>query len=119
MCISLLHLFLCISNRLDFFDLLSEETASYSTTNITNVSITPRRARFINRITSDPEVQTALSVAESIFSEAMNAEFLEFAPIVAEVAYGEPIDISFLTRGSYILTVVADGKAYSKKFVKR
>ena len=46
---------------------VSEETASYSSTNITNVSITPRRARFINRITSDPEVQTALSVAESIF----------------------------------------------------
>ncbi len=74
---------------------VSEETASYSSTNITNVSITPRRARFINRITSDPEVQTALSVAESIFSEAMNAEFLEFAPIVAEVAYGEPFEFAF------------------------
>lgn len=72
----------------------SEETASYSITDITNVSITPRRARFINKITSKPEVQMALSLAESIFSEAMNAEYLEFAPIVAEVTYGEYLELS-------------------------
>lgn len=73
---------------------LSEETASYSTPNTIEVSITPRRARFINKITSKPEVQTALSLAESIFSEAMNSEFLEFAPIVAEVTYGEYLELS-------------------------
>lgn len=66
---------------------VSEETLSYSTPDVTNVAITPRRARFINKITSTPEIQTALSLAENIFSEAMNSEFLEFAPIIAEVTY--------------------------------
>lgn len=73
---------------------VSEEPVSYSTPDITNVSITPRRARFINKITSKPEVQTALSLAESLFSEAMNSEFLEFAPIVAEVTYGGALELS-------------------------
>ena len=32
---------------------------------------------------------------------------------------GEPIDISSLTRGTYILTVVADDTSYSRTFIKR
>lgn len=32
---------------------------------------------------------------------------------------GEPIDISSLTRSTYILNVIADGTKYSRTFVKR
>ena len=74
---------------------LSEETGSYSNPSVTTVPITTRRVRFINRITSNPEVQTALTIAESIFSEAMNSEYLEFAPIIAEVIYGENSELDF------------------------
>lgn len=32
---------------------------------------------------------------------------------------GEPINVSYLTRGYYILTVIADGNTYSRLFFKR
>lgn len=35
------------------------------------------------------------------------------------VGSGEPIDISGLTRGYYVLTVIADGNTYSRLFIKR
>ncbi len=36
-----------------------------------------------------------------------------------QVGSGEPINISSLTRGYYILTVIADGNTYSRMFMKR
>lgn len=36
-----------------------------------------------------------------------------------QVGSGEPINISFLSRGNYFLTVVADGNVYSRLFIKR
>ena len=32
---------------------------------------------------------------------------------------GESIDISGLARGTYVLTVIADGTSYSRTFIKR
>lgn len=39
--------------------------------------------------------------------------------LISSTEQGEPIDISSLTRGTYILTVVADDTSYSRTFIKR
>ena len=39
--------------------------------------------------------------------------------LTSQAGSGEPINVSSLARGTYILTVVADGTTYSRTFVKR
>ena len=39
--------------------------------------------------------------------------------LISSAESGEPIDISSLTRGTYILNVIADGTRYSRTFVYR
>lgn len=71
---------------------VNEETGPSYTPGLTDIPMTIKRVQFINRVTSCPEMETALTAAEYIFSAAMNAENLDLVPIVAEVIYGDYLD---------------------------
>lgn len=59
---------------------------------ITEIPTSIKRVRFINRITTCPEIETALTAAEYIFSNAMESEYIDLVPIEAEVMFGEDTD---------------------------
>ena len=55
----------------------SEDAGTNTVHNVTNIPTTTKRVRFINRVTTNPEIEIALTTAEYIFSAAMESENID------------------------------------------
>lgn len=74
----------------------SEDAGTNTVHNVTNIPTTTKRVRFINRITTNPEIEIALTTAEYIFSAAMESENIDLVPIEAEVMFGDRLEFEEL-----------------------
>ncbi|MBQ9296241.1 MAG: T9SS type A sorting domain-containing protein [Paludibacteraceae bacterium] len=74
----------------------STMSANYSNAQPTTIPNTPKKVHFRNHISSMPEIETALTAAEYIFSKAMADANLDLTPIIAEVAFADPSEIDFM-----------------------
>ncbi len=72
-----------------------------------------------NTLRYDLSNNGTIDISDVVVSSVKITNQMGITYINSSAGSGEPIDISSLNRGYYILTVIADGNTYSRMFIKR
>lgn len=72
-----------------------------------------------NTLRYDLSNNGTIDISDVVVSSVKITNQMGITYINSSAGSGEPIDISSLSRGYYILTVIADGNTYSRMFIKR
>lgn len=72
-----------------------------------------------NTLTYDLSNNGTIDISDVVISSVQIADPNGYVWLTPNAGSGDPINISSLARGYYIITVVADGENYSRMFIKR